>query len=449
MTAPTDFVERARRFLLRDLWRKDLDGPSLATAPIRFLQFVYVVTEGFIRDELLLRASALTYIAALSLVPALVVVLAVLKGLGVTESLVATGIDYLAIPGAQETVLPYVRDVNLSGFGTLGAGMLFVTTVLALRHAEHALNSLWGVVRGRSWVRRFTDYLAVLIVAPLLLAIALSLGTTLNSDPLVKWLLQYPAFEALYVTGLGYAPFFLLASAFTFLYWFLPNTRVRPAAAFLGGGVAAGLFLAAQTAYVGFAIGAARYDALFGAAATLPLLLVWIYFSTAIFLLGAEMSFAYQNLASYRRDVQGEPPNAAERESLAMCLALEVARAFRDREGACTAEALALRLGVSVRVARDLLGLLERAEILSAVTPEGREPGYQLGRPPGDIAIGDILTAVRGSVGLPNATQQSPLDSAREIADLVDELSAVSSPVAAGRSLADLLGSLPPRATDA
>ena len=195
MTAPSEIVERARRFLLRDLWRMDLEGSSLATAPIRFLQFGYVVVEGFIRDELLLRASALTYMAALSLVPALVVVLAVLKGLGVTESLVATGIDYLAIPGARETVLPYVSDVNLSGFGTLGAAMLLVTTVLALRHAEHALNSLWGVVHGRSWVRRFTDYLAVLIVAPLALAVALSLGTTMSSDPIVKWLLQYPLFE--------------------------------------------------------------------------------------------------------------------------------------------------------------------------------------------------------------------------------------------------------------
>ncbi|MEE2665284.1 MAG: YhjD/YihY/BrkB family envelope integrity protein [Myxococcota bacterium] len=445
MTAPSEIFERARRFLLRDLWHTELEGGSIATGPIRLLQFGYVVVEGFVRDELLLRASALTYMASLALIPALVVVLAVLKGLGVTEGLVAAGIDYLAIPGARETVLPYVRKVDLSGFGTVGAALLLVATVLALRHGEHAVNSIWGVVRGRSWTRRFTDYLAVLIVAPLLLAISLSLGTTLQSEPIVAWLLQFPLFDRFYSAGLRYAPFLLLVGAFSFIYWFLPNTSVRLRSAVLGGVVAAILFGLAQSTYVKLGVGAARYDALFGAAATVPLLLVWIYVSMAIFLLGAEISFAHQNLASYRREVQGSPPSAAEREILALCIALEVARAFRDREGLATAEALGEQLGIPVRIAREVLAVLEDEQIVSACSPEGREPGYQLGRPAVDIRLADVLAAVRGAPELPARKGEGPADSTRLIGDVVAELARVSQPIARDRTLASLLESLPGR----
>jgi len=445
MTAPADLVERARRFLFRDLWHMELERGSIATAPIRLLQFGYVVTEGFVRDELLLRASALTYIASLSLIPALVVVLAVLKGLGVTEGLVEAGIEYLAIPGARETVLPYVRDVDLSGFGTLGAGLLLVTTVLALRHGERAVNSIWGVVHGRSWTRRFTDYLAVLIVAPLSLAIALSLSTSLHSDPIVGWLLQFPMFDTLYAAGLRYAPFLLLVGSFSFIYWFLPNTEVRWRSALLGGVVAALLFVVAQSTYVRFNVGAAKYDALFGAAATVPLLLVWIYVSMAIFLLGAEISFASQNLASYRRDVQGEPPSAAEREILGLCIALEVARAFRDRQGACTADSLSDQLGVPVRAVRDVLSVLEDEQIVASCTPEGREQGYQLGRPSADVALADVFAAIRGVPELPTHKNGERADSAQLVAGVVADLLRASEPIAGKRSLADLLQALPER----
>lgn len=450
-----ELVDRARRFLFHDLWQMEVDTHSLATLPIRLLQFGYMVVEGFIRDELLLRASALTYMASLSLIPALVVVLAILKGMGVTEDLVAVAIDYLAIPGARDTVLPYVQNVDLSGFGTLGAALLFVTTVLALRHGEHAVNEIWGVVDGRSWTRRFTDYLAVLIVAPVSLTVALSLGTSMQSDPIVEWLLQYELFDFAYATGLRYAPALLLAGAFTFIYWFLPNTRVRIASALLGGVVASLLFLGAQLAYVDFNVGAAKYSAFFGAAATVPLLLVWIYVSMSIFLLGAEISFAHQNLATYRREVQGEPPSAAEREVLALCITLEIARAFRDREGVCTADALADRLGACVRPVREVMFVLEHEQILSTSTAQEGEPGHQLGRPAADIRIADVLGAVRGAPLLPleprarAGDQGGAAGSAQVVADVVGELMRASVPIAGERSIGDLLPSLAPRVHEA
>ena len=322
-----------------------------------------------------------------------------------------------------------------------------MTTVLGLRHIERALNEIWGVVRGRAWSRRFTDYLTVMIIAPLCLSVALSLGTTLQSDPAVRWLLQFPLFEFLYKTGLAQAPTGLLAVAFGFIYWFLPNTDVRFTAAALGGGVAALLFTLAQHLYVDLSIGAARYDAFFGSFAVLALLFVWIYFSMSIFLMGAEMSFAYQNLARYRREIQAAPLTSAEREVLGLCIALEVARGFRDRAGPSTSDVLADRLNVSVRAVRDVLQVLEREGIVSLCSNGDRERGYQLGRPAADIAVRDVLTSIRGLPRLP-AGDEEVADTANVIASVVGDLARAAEPIAGDRSLEDLLRALPARGAD-
>jgi membrane protein len=447
MAAPaTGIVDRARRFLFRDLWRMDLQGGSLATAPVRFLQFAYMVVEGFIRDELLLRASALTYIAVLSVVPTLAVVISVLKAVGVSENLAIVAVDYFAAgsPDAKAYILPMVERLEPGGFGTLGAAILFVTSVLGLRHGESALNEIWGVVRGRSWSRRFTDYLTVMIIAPLCLGVALSLGTTLQSEPAVAWLLQYPLFELLYEIGLQQAPLFLLMVAFGFIYWFLPNTDVRATSAALGGLVAALLFGLAQYLYLELSLGAARYNAFFGSFAVLALLFVWIYFSMAIFLMGAEISFAHQNLARYRREIQAEPIGSAEREVLGLCIALEVARSFRDREGPCSADALADRLNVSVRAMRDLLQVLEAEAIVSLSVHDDREEAYQLGRPATDIALRDVLTAVRGLPLLPGRSEEVA-DTSEVVGRVIGDLALAAEPITGQQTLADLLGRLPAR----
>ena len=157
----------------------------------------------------------------------------------------------------------------------------------------------------RSFARQFSDYLAVLVIAPLLLATALSLTTTLESQWLVQKLIEYRVFALLYDLGLQQAPMVVLAIAFTFLYWFLPNTRVRPLAAMLGGCVAGVLVVVVQQLYLSMIVGSARYDAVFGGFAALPLLFVWIYLFWAIVLFGAEVAFAYDNLPHYRREVRG------------------------------------------------------------------------------------------------------------------------------------------------
>ncbi len=394
------WIERGRRFLAEDLWQTQLRPRSWTSRGVRFLQFSVMLGEGFLKDQLLLRASALTYMASLTLIPLLVVVVSIVKGVGVGDQVVRWGVGTItaASPEAGETILSLVEEASLGTLGTVGAVLTFLTTVLALRHAEETLNEIWGVQRGRTWLRRLADYLLVIVILPLVVSVAFSLEATLQSGPLLDYLQQIPGFEFLFDTGVRQLPLVLFMLGFTFFYWFLPNTEVRPTSALIGGALAAVLVVVTQRYLLGSIVGVAKYNALFGSFAAIPIILFWLYIATAIILLGAEASYAHQNLTRYRREVRGGPPNPAEREALGLRVATEVARRFRDREQPASAEELSDSLDVSVRVVRQLLAALEEAGIVRPVA-DTRDAAYTLGRPAEDVSVTEVMVALRGRRG--------------------------------------------------
>jgi membrane protein len=431
--------ERALQFLNRDLWRPEETARRGFAWARGALQIAVLVTQEFVRNQLLLRASALTYYSMLSLIPLLAIALSLVGALGVRENLAQILVDNLAAgnPEAARQILAIVEKLDFAALGTLGAAILFLTTLLGISSIERALNTIWGVGRDRPWERRLPDYLAVLILAPMMLGVALSLGTTLQSQAIVQWLLQVPGFERLYALGLRQAPLIFLSLGFAFLYWFLPNTRVRIVPALLGGILAAALFTLAQGIYVGFNVGVGRYNWLFGGFAFLPLLLVWIYISWVIMLLGAEVAFAFQNLALVREARQAEETGPAAREAIGLAVATQLARAFRDGEGASDSEALAEALRVPVRSVRGVMEELERAGI---VAPRGDDRDtYQLGRAADSIRVGDVLRALRG----PRQGPETRAQLGREVGEILDELDRRGEELLAGRTLADLLTGSP------
>jgi membrane protein len=269
--------------------------------------------------------------------------------------------------------------------------------------------------------------------------IAIPLRATLESQSLVAWALQHPLFEALYHAGLRQLPTLLLVLGFSFLYGFLPNTRVRPVSALLGGLAAALLFGLAQHAYVSLSVGAVRSNAVFGALAGAALFLVWIYLSWSIFLLGAEVAYAHQTLALYRREVRGEPASPAARETLGLAIAVQCARAFREGAPPWTADALSEALDVPLRTVRGVLDELARAEILSECGGE-REGAYQLARPLEQVRVADLLAALRGS----RATALAAPEVAHAVAAVLAEVDRAAAAAAEGRNLRDLVDAIGP-----
>lgn len=429
--------ERATRYMERDLWRRPTrhDEPLFRRVGRAALQILVIAGQGIERDQILLRASALTYFAMLALIPILALAIGLVGAFGVSEDLARAAVEKIAAgsPAAVNTILDLVRKVNFRSFGAVGGATLFLTTVLGLSNVEGAFNAIWGIERQRAPVRRFADYLAVLVVAPLLFTVAVSLGTSLRSDVVVTRLLEVPWLAQAFELGLGQLPAVLLWLAFAFLYWFLPNTSVRLGPALLGGAVAALLFTLAQWGYIAFNVGVARSNAIFGSFAALPLLLVWLYVSWIVVLLGCEVAFAAQNLATFRMARQGEEPRPAAREAIGLAIATRVARCFKAGE-AVTSERLAEDLDVPVRTVRALLADLEAGGIVSECG--GAElDRYQLGRAAESVRVSQVLEALRGKPGMPGPVRAADV----AVRKVVAEIEQGMEHALRHRSLADVL----------
>ena len=244
-----EWLERARSFLREELWGFEPTRHWLRGV-VRSLQFAIMVGEGFVRDQLLLRASALTYFSVLSIVPLLAIVSALVTALGVTENVVGPIIDRFAsvAPEVAERLREVLEGADLGALGAVGAVTLLLTTLLGISNVERSLNHIWGVRHERPLARRIPDYLAVLIVAPLLMGVGLSLATTVKSQWVIQKLLEEPLFRGAFDAGLRELPTLLLAVAFCFLYWFMPNTRVRFSAA-LAAGIFSALSVSARATF--------------------------------------------------------------------------------------------------------------------------------------------------------------------------------------------------------
>jgi membrane protein len=399
-----------------------------------------LIGEGFVRDELLLRAHSLAYLTLLSIVPLLALAVALVDLIGSGRDAAAKILELLAVaPDAQANFLERVEHFNFRALGGVASAFLLATMVLAVGRVEQALNALWGVTERRPWARRVPDYLAVIVIAPLLLGASISLRAAFESQTLVKAALEFPVLKLLYESGLRWAPLLLVVFALTFLYWFLPNTRVRRRSALLGGVVAGILFNAAQVLYVALTLGAKRrMDEAFAASAWIVMFLIWVYIAWAIVLLGAEVAYAHQTLSLYRREVRGKAAGIAARETIGLAIAMCCARAFRDRAQPWHPDALSDVLDVPLRTVREVLRALEAANI---VAPCGGEyvGCYQMARPIEQVRVSDVLVALRGNASVPLGVA----DLSRAANGVIAEVERAAAAVADARNLRDLLTDAP------
>ena len=385
-------VQQAKKFLLGTLWELELATLGRARRSLyHALRVACMVFRGFLTDRCLLRASALSYLALLSLVPLLAVAFSILTALGVQNILEEEFLPAITAPPAQEILryaIDFTRNVNANALGLLGVGALILTAITVLGNVERAFNDIWGVKRPRNFFRKFTDYLSVLIVGPLLAALALTFTASLQSNYVVKtlgltWLMN---------KLLDVVPYLFLWLMLTSVYSFLPNTKVRFRAALTGGVVAGTLWQIAQWGYVKFQV-AAGYRAVYASFAQFPIFLVWVYICWVIILFGAEISFACQNVQTYR--LEGHAPSAsfAAKETLALRAAIAISSAFHSGERIPSAEELSASWSVSIRLLNAVLAQLEARGLLSRMS--GDTLRYQPAKVLAKISVNDVLEAIR------------------------------------------------------
>lgn len=392
-------MEKVRQFLIRRLWSIDPRELSLARRSVlRVGQVSSLVVRDFFRDQCMLQASALTYTTLLSLVPLLALMFAILKGFGVQDFLEPLILEGLAV-GSESIVteiMTYIDNTNFGRLGAVGLVLLLVTALTLLVNIETAFNHIWGVQKNRTLVRCFTDYLSVVVVGPLLLFAAISITTSLRNQELVLRLLETEYLGDAVLVGFALLPFVAMWAAFTFLYIFMTNTKVRFGAALVGGIFGGTLWQLLQWIYVSSQVGVTRYNAIYGTMAALPIFMVWVYVSWLCVLLGLELSHAWQNLRTLRQEAAMGEVSYASREFVTLALLLLIAEDFYRGLRPRSREDLAEELDLPPRLTQRALSDLVRLGFLNEVRDETHEGElYQPGREPETLSLAMVVQALR------------------------------------------------------
>jgi membrane protein len=393
--------QRLYHFIMRDLWILELAAFSVVKQHLFYsLQVVLITLRGFFFEhQCLLRSAALSYTTLLALVPMLAFIFAFLKGLGVQNQLEPWLIEQIS-PGSQETVrqiIAFVNNVKVGTLGIISLCTLFFSTLLGLRTVELSLNAIWSVTKEKPLIRKISDYVSVFMLVPVVVVLALSVGNQPLVERLpVQWIIG-PAVGLL----LTLLPVVLIWLAISFFYFFVPNTHVRLVPALIGGFIGSTLYLFAKAAYIKFQVLLVRYEVIYGALAQMPILMVWLYVSWVIILLGAEIAHAYQNVATYplgRFAAMSASTNVSTvssyvREWLAHTLYFSLLQSFTAGTGPWSVVAFAQQHRLPIRLVREVITILAQARLIVEVasTPEHYLPG----RDPSQLTPGHIIEVLR------------------------------------------------------
>jgi membrane protein len=415
------------------LTRLGLPGRLLAVV----LRFVYAMLRDFFSGQLTMRAMSLVYTTLLSIVPLLAVSFAVLKGFGVFSRLEPYLHDVLAPLGEQgEQITAQVLDLvdNVRGPVLGGVGLLFFlwTAISMVQKVEESFNYTWYVSKSRSISRRFTEYLIVLLVGPLLMVTAIGLLTSIQSNTVVQWIMANPALGPVFVLVSKLVPYLLISAVFTFLYIFMPNTKVKLKSAIIGG-IAGGFMWAAVAAiFTNFVLYATRTQQIYAGFAVAITTLIWLYLNWLILLIGAQLAFYHQYPAFLRSGRQVPRLSNTMRERIALDALYLVGRAFREGGDGVTVADIGRHTGIPTIAILPILMSLEEARLLKLTESEELLPGREMSR----TRLAEILDIVRvyGETGSHRMPHWSPI-----VAKLGGELDAAFVDVVGDKTLADLL----------
>lgn len=371
------------------------------SAPLRLFRQTRRLAEALYRDitegGLDLRATSLVYTSLLSLAPLLAVSFSVLKAFGAHNQMQPFLLRMLGplgpeAPNVADRIIGFVDNLEVGVLGFSGFALLFWTVLSLLQKIEDSFNQIWRVRKARSLRRRFSEYLSVLLVGPVLAFSALGLMASMASHRIVRAIIALEPFGFLYLLLGKVLPTLFMSAAFAFLYLFIPNTRVGFRAALLGGLAAGVAWRLAGWLFGEFVAGSAQYAAIYSSFAILIVFMIWLYVNWLILLLGVDIAFYVQNpryLRVKQREVRLGPAMLRRVELLIPYL---VAERFHRGASPWTLAELVARLDLPANVVEGLLDTLRRRGLVLAV--EAGEVAWLPARDPSVLKVADLLAAL-------------------------------------------------------
>lgn len=394
-------LEKLKSFLEREIWQMDLGKiKGSRHFVIKIVRTFIIAWRDFKKDNCQLKASALTFYTLLSIVPVIAMFFGIAKGFGFEKKLeeqFKTDLSYnqeviAYVFNFANSMLENTKGGLIAGFGVL---ILFWTIMKVLGNIEASFNDIWEIKISRSWVRKFSDYMSVILIAPVLIILASSIQVFIQTQ--IKS--SSTAIEAIGLFGpvvyflLGLMPFILTTVLFTMIYIILPNTKVTFSSALFGAIFGAALFLIVEWLYLTFQVGVSKYNAIYGGFAALPLFLAWVQTNWLVVLLGAEISFAFQNQGKYEFEIESIEISASYRYILSIAVLRAMIKRFETGDKGITAAEISESMHIPAKLVRRIVNDLVECSVVVETKDDDR--GMSRFIPAIDIARLDLNFVLR------------------------------------------------------
>lgn len=395
----TKDIQKLQQIFTNAIWNIQVRTlPGWKRRLIGTVRILHLLFRDLAEGQLTLRAMGLVYTTLLSLVPLIAVSFSMLKGFGFhnqVEPMLMNMMAPLGEKGVEITsrIIEFVDNIKAGVLGSLGLLLLVYTVISLMQKVESAFNYTWHVSEARSIGQRFSDYLSVILVGPLLMLTALGLTATLSSTAAVQQMMSIAVIGDIIMFSKRLIPYTLVIIAFTFIYMFVPNTKVRIGSAFIGALVAGALWETVGFAFASFVAGSTKYTAIYSAFATLIFFMIWLYISWLILLIGASIAFYHQHPEQRSLELRQPSLSGRMQEKLALLTMTLVARNYYEHKPAWTTQTLAEHISLSANALTPLLDHLEECGLLARTQGDGS--GYLPAQPPDSLSLADIIRAIR------------------------------------------------------
>ncbi|PIB34346.1 hypothetical protein BFP72_02365 [Reichenbachiella sp. 5M10] len=367
-----DRLNASLKFIHSDIWKRTEVTSRAKEFWYRIVRIVMIVAYEIKKDNVVLKASATTYLSILSIVPLVAIVFGISKGFGL-EGMIEEELDRLFLGQVivKEAIFGFAQKMLENTKGGLIVGVsvvvLFFTVMRLLNNIEEVFNDIWGKQRSRNLIRKFTDYSALLIFAPIL--IILSSGVTFFIENKIRTFGRNSNYEDLLTPVASFfvqlSPFVLIWMLFTLIYIIMPNVRVSIRSGVIAGVIAGTLFQLLQWAFINFSFLMGNYGAVYGGLAVLPLFFVFCQLSWSIVFVGGELSYAVQVESEFIPEEKDIQFSYAERRKIALAVVHAIVKAFEQGQAPYTKMTLSKTLGIPHRFVSNAVNKLVSCGVLT------------------------------------------------------------------------------------
>jgi membrane protein len=342
---------------------------------IKQLRIVVLAAHGFLNDKVQLRASALTFYSLLSVIPVAAIAFAIAKGFGLDQNLEQLIMEksnmqdrdlILRLLSIARNALQETSGGYIAGVGII---ILFWSVMSLLDRIESSFNDIWQIRISRPWYRKFTDYLTIMLIAPVFLILSSSVTVFINTQ-LSEYMSKAPIldfFKPIISFLVQLSPYFLTWLTLTVLFIIMPNTKVKFWSAAVAGIISGTILQLLLWFYFDLQFGLSKLGTIYGSFAAIPLFIILLQSSWIIVLLGAEISFANQNVSRYEFESEALNVSHYQKRALTLMIMNMIVKNFENGEKPMSSQSISANLKIPVRLARDIIQDLNSVNLVSTV----------------------------------------------------------------------------------